>query len=77
MRRACEPRTELRRIEFLLSRDGPAATQVWVKRTLALYRKELADASSFVGDTTFRPRFEQSVREFEEWLKSHKSSRIR
>lgn len=68
-----EPRSELGRIEFLLNRDGPAATRAWVKRTLAIYRRELADPRSFAADPAYKPRFERSVREFEEWLESRKS----
>lgn len=68
-----ETPSEFERIRFLLKRDGPAATQAWVKRTLAIYRTELADTGSFAADPTYRPRFETSVREFEQWLASQES----
>lgn len=65
----CEaPRSELRRIEFLLDRDGLEATREWVGRTRAIYRQALADPTSHAADPTYKPRFERSVREFEEWL---------
>lgn len=61
-------RSEQGRIEFLLRRDGREATRVWVERTLGIYRQALADAGSHARDPVYRPRFEQSVREFEAWL---------
>jgi hypothetical protein len=62
------PRPESERIEFLLQRDGREATRAWVERTSRMYRDELARPASYASDVTYRPRFEQAVREFEEWL---------
>ncbi len=73
MIQATEERSELQRIGFLLNRDGPEAARAWVRRTLAIYRKELSDPRSFASDPTYKPRFERSAREFEEWLASRKS----
>lgn len=54
---------ESERIQFLLKRDGPEATRAWVQRTLEIYRQAFHH-----GDSMYRARFEQAVREFEEWL---------
>ncbi|HYL17650.1 MAG TPA: hypothetical protein VEV20_03155 [Burkholderiales bacterium] len=62
------PRPEAERIDFLLTRDGPQATRVWVERTLRMYREELGRPTSYASDAAYRPRFESAVREFEEWL---------
>lgn len=62
------PRSELRRIEFLLNRDGAEATRGWVERTRAIYRQALTDPASHASDPSYRPLFERSIREFEEWL---------
>lgn len=59
-------RPESERIKFLLRRDGYEATRKWVERTLAMYRAELGRQSSYATDSTYRPRFEKAVREFEE-----------
>ncbi len=58
-----ELKPESERIRFLMQRDGPEATRAWVQRTLEIYRQALHD-----GDSMYRARFEQAVREFEEWL---------
>jgi hypothetical protein len=68
-----EPRPEIERIELLLERDGRAATRAWVERTLAIYRRAPADPRHYANDPPYKPRFEKSVREFEEWLASRKS----
>jgi hypothetical protein len=68
-----EPRPESERIELLLRRDGLKATQTWVERTLAIYRKALADPRHYAADPFYKLRFERAVREFEEWLAGQKS----
>ena len=68
-----DPRPESERIEFLLKRDGPEATRAWVQRTLAIYREALRHPASHTADSIYRPRFEQAIREFEEWLGKHLS----
>lgn len=72
-----EPRSDLKRIEYLLNRDGPAATRVWVERARAIYGKELADPGSFAADPPYKPRFERPVRPFQEWLASGASCSLR
>ena len=63
------PRPESGRIEFLLKRDGPEATRAWVQRTIAIYQGALRHPA----DSLYRPRFEQAIREFEEWLAKQRS----
>ena len=67
------PRPESDRIQFLLNRDGPEATRAWVERTVAIYRGLLCLPGSYTTDSTYRPRFEQSIREFEAWLTKQRS----
>ena len=67
----CTPvdaRSESERIEFLLKRDGPEATRAWVQRTLAIYRAAVRYPASHTADSLYRLRFEQAIREFEQWL---------
>jgi hypothetical protein len=66
--RAGSLRPESERIEFLLHRDGVEAMRAWVARTSKIYRDELGRPGSYASDATYRPRFEKSLREFEEWL---------
>jgi len=68
MAQTVEPRSESERIAFLLKRDGLEATRAWVERTLGIYRRALADPKHFANDSSYKPRFERAVREFEEWL---------
>lgn len=63
-----EPQPESERIEFLLQRDGLEATRAWVERTLTIYRQALADPRNYANDPSYKPLFEQAVREFEQWL---------
>ncbi|HEY8552952.1 MAG TPA: hypothetical protein VIL43_00255 [Burkholderiales bacterium] len=65
---------ERHRIEFLLQRDGAAATREWVQRTLRLYREALASASGPAAAPELRPLYEQALRDFEAWLASSESS---
>jgi hypothetical protein len=66
-----DARPELERIEFLLNRDGYEATRAWVERTLNIYREAVGKPGQHSADTVYRPLFEKSIAEFEEWLASH------
>ena len=68
MAQVVEPRPESERIAFLLKRDGLEATRAWVERTVAIYRRALADPRSYANDSSYKPRFERAVRELAEWL---------
>ncbi len=59
---------EQRRIELLIQRDGEAAAREWVRRTLESYRQALQSPASHASLPEYRWRFEQSIREFEDWL---------
>jgi hypothetical protein len=58
--------TEAARIEFLINRDGLAAAQSWVERTLEIYRRAIQ--GGYAATPEYRPLFEASIRDFEEWL---------
>jgi hypothetical protein len=58
---------EKERIEFLVRRDGIEEARAWVERTLRLYREAIA-AGSHAATKEYRPLFEQSIRDFENWL---------
>ncbi len=70
-----ELRSESARIKFLLERDGPEATQAWVERTIKIYRQALRSGST-TSDSLYRPRFEQAIREFEEWLATQRPPEV-
>ena len=59
---------EMQRIEFLVKRDGPAATHTWVERTLKMYRAAVKDSHSHASTVHYRPLFEASINTFEKWL---------
>jgi hypothetical protein len=59
---------EASRIGFLLERDGPAATLIWVRRTLAIYRRSLLDPGHFAHTAEYRLKFLASCLEFRRWL---------
>ncbi len=63
-----EPRSEFDRIAFLVRRDGSEAARAWVVRTLAIYRDTVRDPRSHACDPSYKPQFENSMREFQEWL---------
>ena len=48
---------EASRVEFLLQRDGAAATQIWVRRTLAIYRRSALDRRHFAHTAEYRRKF--------------------
>lgn len=64
--------TEKHRIEFLVQRDGEEPARSWVERTLKLYREAIAAGGYAAGDA-YRPLFEQSIREYEDWLRGKSS----
>lgn len=59
---------EASRIAFLLQRDGPAATLIWVRRTLAIYRRAVLDRRHFAHTPEYRLKFVASCLEFRRWL---------
>lgn len=63
-----EHRPELRRIEFLVERDGPAAAAAWVRRTAAIYRRAVLDRGNFARQPEYRRRFIESWCDFRRWL---------
>jgi hypothetical protein len=64
----CARRAETSRIEFLLQRDGAAATLLWVRRTLAIYRRSVLDRRHFAHTAEYRLKFVASFLEFRRWL---------
>jgi hypothetical protein len=69
MRVACvAQRSEVDRIRLVVERDGRDAAIQWVRRTLQIYVQALDDPTNFARAAEYRPRFEESVREFEAWL---------
>jgi hypothetical protein len=61
-------RVEKSRVEFLLQRDGAAVTVVWVRRTLAIYRRAVLDRRHFAHTSQYRLEFIVSCLEFRRWL---------
>lgn len=64
-------RVEAARIAFLLERDGDAATLVWVKRTLGIYRRAVLDPGHFASTAEYRRLFLASCADFRRWLAAH------
>jgi hypothetical protein len=62
---------EASRIEFLLQRDGPDTTQIWVRRTLAIYRRSVLDRKHFAHTAQYRRKFVVSYLGFRHWLASN------
>ncbi len=62
---------ETSRIEFLLRRDGMAATLIWVRRTLAIYRRAVLDRRRFAHTAKYRRKFVASCLSFRCWLASN------
>ncbi|HUY02347.1 MAG TPA: hypothetical protein VMV33_03600 [Rhodocyclaceae bacterium] len=62
---------EASRIEFLLQRDGTAATLIWVCRTLAIYRRSVLDPRHFAHTSEYRLKFVASCLEFRRWLSAN------
>lgn len=61
-------RSEADRIRLVVERDGLDAAIEWVRRTLQIYVQALNDPANFARAAEYRPRFEESIREFEAWL---------
>jgi hypothetical protein len=61
--------SEKDRIEFLVRRDGKEQARAWVERTLRLYREAIT-SGSHAAEGEYRPLFEQSIRDFEDWLRA-------
>jgi len=59
---------EASRIEFLLERDGAAATLVWVRRTLMIYRRAVLNRNHFAHAAEYRHMFVASCLSFRRWL---------
>lgn len=59
---------EQQRIEFLITRDGSAATRDWVERTLKMYRAAVSDPGSHASNPHYKPLFDASIHTFEKWL---------
>lgn len=51
-----------------MRRDGIEQARAWVERTLKLYREAIASSGSHAATKEYRPLFEQSIRDFEDWL---------
>jgi hypothetical protein len=65
------------RINFLLQRDGLEDTQEWIERTLNIYREGVNSLTSHVSKKEYRPLYERSIKEFEEWLLAHQKENSR
>lgn len=64
----CARDVEASRIEFLLQRDGATATLIWVRRTLAIYRRSVLDRRHFAHTAEYHLKFVASCLEFRHWL---------
>ena len=56
------------RIQFLLRRDGSAATIEWVARTLRIYRTAVLDVRHFASAGIYRRRYIEAYCTFKRWL---------
>lgn len=63
--------SEKERINLLLQRDGLEATRNWVERTLNSYRRAVTSPANHASQKSYKPLFEQSIKEFEQWLSTH------
>jgi hypothetical protein len=59
---------EQERIEFLLRRDGPELTAVWVRRTMGIYRRAVLDRRHFASAGAFRRIYIEAYCQFKRWL---------
>lgn len=59
---------EEQRIRFLVERDGRAEAHRWVREMLETYRAAVNTPGSHASTKYYRPGFERSIREFEQWL---------
>ncbi len=67
----CAGDCEASRIAFLLQRDGPAATRIWVRRTLVVYRQAVLNPRHFAHSPDYRAKFVTSYVGFRRWLTAH------
>lgn len=67
----CARCAEASRIAFLLQRDGAVATQIWVRRTLEIYRSAVMDRKHFAHTRDYRRKFIASILGFRRWLASN------
>jgi hypothetical protein len=66
---------EKQRIDFLVRRNGVEDACAWVERTLELYQRAITSSTSHAATSEYRPRFEQSIREFKAWLAGEKQGK--
>lgn len=59
---------EEERIRFLIERDGREAARHWVREMLETYQTAVNTPGSHASTKYYRPDFEQSIREFQQWL---------
>lgn len=59
---------EAARIAFLRERDGDLHARRWVERTLKIYRNAVHSTGNHASLPHYRPLFEDSIRDFEQWL---------
>ena len=56
------------RISLLLDRDGPEATEQWVRRTTVIYRRAVLARGHFARSAYYRRRFIEAYCDFKGWL---------
>ncbi|HCE10250.1 MAG TPA: hypothetical protein DIT28_02810 [Oxalobacteraceae bacterium] len=59
---------EAARIAFLVDRDGTAAANEWVRRTLRIYRSSVLNRAHFASSREYRRGFIESYLSFKRWL---------
>lgn len=69
--------TETNRLELIVQRDGLDAAIAWAGRTMQTYLEALKDPRHYARTTEYRPKFEESVREFQRWLAQHGTSELK
>jgi hypothetical protein len=65
------------RLEFLVQRDGAAATVEWARRTMGIYRRAVLDKRHFASTSGYRQPFIESYCEFKRWLTAIHASQDR
>ena len=55
------------RLERLKVRDGLDAAREWARRTAGLYHQSISDPVHFASQPDWKPRFEQLIRELEQF----------
>lgn len=59
---------EMRRIRFLIERDGMNVAREWAARTLGIYVEAIDSPHSHASLPQYRPLFRASVETFRRWL---------